>query len=385
MAILKWASAVVALAVCFALPSTAQTVAPKQAGGKVRTYFVAAEEEVWDYAPEGIDHMTGKPFEGFAKIHTESGPHRIGTKFMKARYREYTDATFQKLKERKPEDAYLGIVGPVLHAEVGDTIKVVFKNNATHPFSMHPHGVSYDKSSEGAEYGGMSVEDTGVVAPSKTHTYTWEVPERAGPKPTGPSSTVWLYHSHVIEQKDVNSGLIGAIVITRRGMARPDGTPKDVDHEFVTLFMAFNENQSWYLQHNIDTYTQDPKGVKRDEEVPLDENGNFMLTGSGFVDTAVKWSINGYIYGDMPKMSMKLKQHVRWYLVTIGDGFNFHTPHWHGNVVTAGGETTDVVSISPAQMITADMVPDKVGTWLFHCHVSDHMAAGMTTQYEVLP
>ena len=28
-----------------------------------------------------------------------------------------------------------------MHAEVGDTIKVVFKNDAHIPYSMHPHGV----------------------------------------------------------------------------------------------------------------------------------------------------------------------------------------------------------------------------------------------------
>ncbi len=362
-----------------------QQVSPKQAGGRLRTYYVAAEEMDWDYAPDGIDHMTGKPFEGYAKVHTERGPHRIGTKFLKAHYREYTDESFQKPKERAPEENYLGILGPVLHAEVGDTIKVVFKNNATHPFSMHPHGVAYEKSSEGTTYGGLSWEETGVVAPGKTYIYTWEVPERSGPRSPGPRSVVWLYHSHVDEPKDVNSGLIGAIVITRRGMARPDGTPKDVDHEFVNLFMAFNESKSWYFDHNIETYTSDPKGIKTDDIVPVDEAGHYFLTGSGFGDTTIKWSINGYIYGNMPMMTMKRNQHVRWYLVTLGDGFNFHTPHWHGNVVTTGGETTDVIAISPAQMITADMVPDKAGVWMYHCHVSDHMAAGMTTHYEVLP
>lgn len=117
-------------------------------------------------------------------------------------------------------------------------------------------------------------------------------------------------------------------------MARPDGTPKDVDREFVNLYMAFNESQSWYLDHNIQTYTTDPKGVKTDETIPLDEVGHFFLTGSGFAETAIKWSINGYIFGNMPMMAMQRGQHVRWYLVTLGDGFNFHTPHWHGNVVT---------------------------------------------------
>jgi len=377
-----WALALVGL---LAQVGTAEQKSPKTGSGKVRTYYVAADEVEWDYAPGGIDQMTGKPFAGYAKIHTERGPHRIGTKYLKACYREYTDETFQKLKPRRPEDEYLGLVGPVLHAEVGDTIKVVFKNNASHPYSMHPHGVAYEKSSEGTAYGGIPGEETGVVEPGKTHTYVWDVVDRAGPRPGDPSSVVWLYHSHVVEPKDVSSGLIGALVITRRGMARVDGTPKDVDREFVALFMAYNENNSWYLDHNIQTYTTDPKGVKTDDLAPFDETGHYFLTGSGFGDTSVKWSINGYLFGTGPMMSMKRGQHVRWYVVTLGDGFNFHTPHWHGNVVTTGGQTTDVVSIAPAQMITADMVPDRAGTWMFHCHVSDHMAAGMTTHYEVLP
>ncbi len=183
----------VAFALCLVLPlvaltSNAQQTTVKPGGGHVRTYYVAADEVEWDYAPTGMDRMTGKPFEGYAKVHTERGPHRIGTKYLKACYREYTDGTFHTLKPRAPDQQYLGIVGPVLHGEVGDTIKVVFKNNASHPYSMHPHGVSYDKSSEGTLYGGLSWEETGVVAPGKTHTYVWEVPERAGPGPTDPRS-----------------------------------------------------------------------------------------------------------------------------------------------------------------------------------------------------
>ncbi len=36
-------------------------------------------------------------------------------------------------------------------------------------------------------------------------------------------------------------------------------------------------------------------------------------------------------------------------------------------------------------MVTADMVPDNVGTWMYHCHVSEHMQAGMMSMYQVLP
>ncbi len=63
---------------------------------------------------------------------------------------------------------------------------------------MHPHGVFYDKDSEGALYddgtSGADKEDD-AVPPGKTHIYIWKVPERAGPGPNDPSSIVWLYHS----------------------------------------------------------------------------------------------------------------------------------------------------------------------------------------------
>ena len=45
---------------------------------------------------------------------------------------------------------------------------------------------------------------------------------------------------------------------------------------------------------------------------------------------------------------------------------------------------TDVVNLLPASMVVADMVPDDVGTWLFQCHVNDHISAGTMTRYRVL-
>ncbi len=67
------------------------------------------------------------------------------------------------------------------------------------------------------------------------------------------------------------------------------------------------------------------------------------VAGTGFVETNVKWSINGYIYGNMPMMTMKKGDHVRWYVATLGDFNNGHTPHWHGNTVLVAGQRTDVI------------------------------------------
>jgi FtsP/CotA-like multicopper oxidase with cupredoxin domain len=224
----------------------------------------------------------------------------------------------------------------------------------------------------------------GCVAPGASHTYTWRIPERAGPGPNDPSSIFWLYHSHCDELRDVASGLFGGIIIAKSGMALPDGRPKDVDHEFVNMYIAINENQSWYLDDNIRDHTTDPKGIKRADFGQSTATGIAgTVATTGFAATNVKWSINGYIYGNMPMMTMKKGDRVRWYVTTLGDFNNAHTPHWHGNTVLVAGQRTDVLAVTSAQMVTADMVPDAPGIWLYHCHISDHMLAGMVARYEV--
>jgi hephaestin len=47
------------------------------------------------------------------------------------------------------------------------------------------------------------------------------------------SSVMWMYHSHVDDVRDINTGLFGPMIVTARAMARADGTPVDVDREFV--------------------------------------------------------------------------------------------------------------------------------------------------------
>jgi FtsP/CotA-like multicopper oxidase with cupredoxin domain len=357
--------------------------------GKPRTYYVAAVELNWDYAPSGRDEAMGMPFDETEKPYVESAAHRIGRVYKKVVYREYTDETFTTQKVRPPEEQYLGLLGPILRGEVGDTIKVIFRNNASRAYSMHPHGVLYEKDSEGADYndstGGADKADGGVP-PGATHVYNWKIPERAGPGPGDPSSIFWLYHSHTDELRDVASGLFGMIAVTRRGMALPDGRPKDVDHEFFNMYITINENESWYLEENIRDHTLDPKGVNRAQFVPVTPGGMAgSIAGTGFPDTNLKWSINGYLYGNMPLMTMKVGDRVRWYVATLGDFNNAHTPHWHGNTVVVAGQRTDVISLASAQMVTADMQPDAAGIWLYHCHFSDHMLAGMVGRYEVKP
>jgi hypothetical protein len=101
-----------------------------------------------------------------------------------------------------------------------------------------------------------------------------------------------------------------------------------VDREFVSMMISINENESWYLEDNVKKYTGDPKGVDRRESIPEAQDGILAPgLGRGFADTNLRYMINGYLFANMPMMTMKKGERVRWYLVTLGDSNNFHTPH----------------------------------------------------------
>lgn len=304
---------------------------------RTRTYYVAAENVQWDYAPLGKDPMMGMALPS---------PWGDQTVYDKVRFVEYSDETFTK---KKAQPQWLGILGPVIRGVEGDTIEVVFKNNGDKPYSIHPHGLTYNKKYEGAGYSGV-YGDGAKVEPGETFTYFWDVGQNATPGPEEGGSKVWLYHSHVDSVGDIYAGLYGAIIITRAEDADAEtARPKDVDREFVTLFMVNNES--------------------KDEEV----EGDLMH------------AINGYVFGNLRGLEMYQGEKVRWHLLALGSEVDLHSAHWHGEVVEYEGRKTDVVELMPASMKTVDMVAENIGEWMYHCHVADHVTAGMMTTYTIKP
>ena len=338
--------------------------------GVVRTYYIAADEVDWDYTPRGRN-LAGVPHVETAEDEAGSGTrHRI---YHKAIYREYTDATFKMLKIRPQQWEHLGILGPLIRAEVGDSIRVVFKNNTHLSVTMHPHGLEYKKDAEGALYndgtaGAAKADDQ--IAPGGTYTYIWTAPERSGPAAMDESSVLWMYHSHFVESTDINTGLVGPIIVTRRGFARPDGSPKDVDREFITDFAIFDETDSWFFDSNSG----------KQARAKLSKAANPLLREQNLL-----YTINGYSEANLPLLTMRKGEHVRWYLLSNSNEDDVHMAHWHGNTVVWNKMRMDSIFLGPMAMATADMVPDNEGTWLFHCHVNDHFAGGMVGLYQVLP
>ena len=320
------------------------------AESSTREYWIAAETVEWNYAPSGqnlINPEMGLDVWGKALV------------YRKYRYIQYTDDTYTTQVE---QPVWLGILGPQLHVVEGDSVKVHFLNRADKPLSIHVHGLQYDEDNEGADMKGKGA----AVPPGESFTYHWEADSDAAPGPNDPSSIVWIYHSHVDAVAEVYDGLIGTIVVTKKGMERAadDPYPKDIDKAFTTLFLIFNENE----REIIKSGQTEPYDSPEEEE-----EGN------------LKHAINGFIFGNLHGLEVEQHDRVRWHLIGLGTEVDMHTAHWHGQTVLNAGRRTDVVDLLPGSMVTVDMTAKTPGNWLYHCHVADHITAGMNTRWRVIP
>ena len=95
------------------------------------------------------------------------------------------------------------VPGPLIEAEVGDTIEVRFTNSLPQSTTIHWHGLRVPADMDGTEAVQAPVEQGG------TFEYRFVVPD---------AGTFW-YHSHVNETEQLERGLYGALIV--RGATDP--------------------------------------------------------------------------------------------------------------------------------------------------------------------
>jgi FtsP/CotA-like multicopper oxidase with cupredoxin domain len=271
--------------------------------------WVAAVPVTWHVVPNERNAIEGMDFDPSE------------TTMRTVVYRQYT-RDFAKMIPNA--DGNRGIQGPLIHARVGETILVHFRNLDTEfnrPHSMHFHGVTYAPGSDGAYIPGFSGPGANVK-PGQSFTYRLV----AGPDSAG----VWPYHDHSPSMMDsIAGGLYGALSILGPSEKAPD-------REFVV-----------YLESTL---------------------GFMTIDGRAFV-------------GNTPVFRAKVGETVQWDVLALGD--DFHTFHVHGHRwVTADGPK-DTQVVGPAESYKIRWVEDAPGTWLYHCHVEAHMMNGMIGIYQV--
>ncbi|KAK6174304.1 hypothetical protein SNE40_017612 [Patella caerulea] len=341
-----------------------------------RRYFIGAVEVLWEYAPSKTSPITGESLTkkwSPSEIFVKDNDRYIGTKYYKAVYKEFTDSSFEHEVVRTGNDEHLGYLGPMIRAEQGDMVEIVFKNMASRPYSIHAHLVSTDKNNEGSLYfDKTSYKDDDRVPPGGFHVYRWEV--KRGPSEGDPDCIASLYYSAVNAARDAYSGLTGPLVICRPGLMGDNSRRQDVAREFFLLFSATNESMSWYF----------PKNVR--EFAPSRMDNGRIRNDRLFLRHNLKHSINGFIYQTVPGLEMNQGDRVAWYFAGFGATMDVHSVHFHGNGLIEendGSHIMDVLNVYQETSASGTMVADNPGQWLLHCHVSEHLAAGMETTYMV--
>uniref|UniRef100_A0A8C4VXT1 ferroxidase n=1 Tax=Gopherus evgoodei TaxID=1825980 RepID=A0A8C4VXT1_9SAUR len=316
--------------------SCSSTARPGQPYGTMRTYYIAAEEVEWDYAPNKTWALSDKD-ASMCNAHLLPGKGRIGSKYKKVVYREYTNGEFTEHKLRSAQEEHLAILGPLIHAEVGDSILLIFKNKAVRPYSISAHGI----------------EEVGEI-----NTYRWNVPERSGPGTSDPNCISWVYYSTVNFVKDTYSGLVGPLVICRKGILNEKGLRRDIDREFALLFMVFDENKSWYLNENIEKY--------------LHKCSDDFNYSKDFLESNLKHAINGRLYDNLRGLTMKEGENTNWYLIGMGNEIDIHTVHFHAETFIFKVGKNKVKSLHFDGKFLQDLLASSLIPQPLHIHMICH-------------
>uniref|UniRef100_UPI003AB01E3A coagulation factor VIII n=1 Tax=Centroberyx gerrardi TaxID=166262 RepID=UPI003AB01E3A len=325
-------------------------------------YYIAAEEVTWDYGIT-LPHQLIKPRE------MRRGMRKFLPEYKKVVFRAYRDKDFLHPMARGELQEHLGIMGPVIRAEINDLLTVSFKNKASRPYSFHLQGV-YDRSQGAGMAQIMASAPAGVpgeaVPPGEARVYNWRITRKQGPTSTEFDCKAGAYYSTVDKERDLHSGLIGPLVICKAGTFKSRLKLQTGIQEYTLLFHTFDETKSWYLEENLRQHCTPP--CQADPEDPWFQTSNKFA------------AINGYVAETLPGLMVAQHQTVRWHLLNVGSDGEYHAVHFHGlsfSVHTEQEHRMGVYNLYPGVFGTVEMRPPTAGTWLVECTVGEYQLAGM--------
>jgi uncharacterized cupredoxin-like copper-binding protein len=223
---------------------------------------------------------------------------------------------------------YNGTVpGPQIRVDVGDQVRIVLHNELPMGTDLHLHGINVANDMDG-----VAPITQPLIEPGESFTYEFVADETA----------VAMYHAHHHGQLQVPNGMLGTIFVG--DVALPAGRTVS--------------------GHAI------PAGVKVDQELPLVLNDSgvigYSLNGKSFPATAPiaakrgDWILVHYFNEGGQIHPMHLHQFDQ--VVVAKDGFPLDSPY-----------LADTVNVAPGERYSVLVHLDKPGTWVWHCHILDHV------------
>lgn len=229
------------------------------------------------------------------------------------------------------------IPGPIMHANVGDKVRIVLKNDLPESTTLHLHGIRVPNAMDGVD---PYTQDP--IKPGDTFSYEFTALETA----------VGMYHSHHNAQIQIPNGLAGALIIgdwKEMGMKAAAGRTGDVDGDAEQeVVMALNDTGTIGLSLNGKSFpATTPYSLKVGETMVV----HYFNEGA---------------------MSHPMHLHQPSGLVVARDGSVLESPYF-----------ADTISVGPGERWTVVYTAKDVGVWAWHCHILSHAETTTGMRYMV--
>ena len=225
--------------------------------------------------------------------------------------------------------------GPTIQANEGDRVRIVFDNHLPEPTGIHWHGLEIPIEMDGVPGIGQK-----PVMPGERFIYEFSLHQNG----------TFFYHSHMAMQEMV--GMLGGFIIHPKTAYTPR-----VDKDYLIALQEY--------------------AVLPNSTIPNSMNMEFnWLTFNGKAGPA--------------STPLVIKQGERVRVRIINLGMDHHPIHLHGFTFWETGRegarqpetlwhrgNTTLVGVAQARDI--EFVADRVGDWMFHCHLPHHMMNQMSS------
>jgi FtsP/CotA-like multicopper oxidase with cupredoxin domain len=241
--------------------------------------------------------------------------------------------------------AYNGMVpGPWIRLDVGDRVEINVTNETELATDVHWHGISVPN-----EMDGVSPYTQEPIRPGETFTYAFEAE----------GQSIGMYHAHLHGQISVPNGMFAAITIGE--------TP-----------IPFGQTISGIeIPEDLEVAQEIPMVLNDAGVIGLSLNAKSFPATQPYIATEGDWLV--YHYYNEGLQIHPMHQHQFPQLVFAKDGFPLENPYW-----------ADTVNVAPGERYSVLVHADRVGTWVWHCHILTHVESeegmfGMVTALIVEP
>ena len=225
--------------------------------------------------------------------------------------------------------------GPTIQVNQGDRVRIVFDNHLPEPTGIHWHGFELPIEMDGVPGIGQK-----PVMPGERFVYEFTLHQEG----------TFFYHPHMAMQEMM--GMLGAFIMHPKAPYTPR-----VDKDFVIALQEY--------------------AVLPNSTIPNSMNMEFnWLTFNGKAGPATT------------PMIIRLGDRVRIRMINMG--MDHHPIHLHGFTFWETGRegarqpeslwhrgNTSLVGVAQARDI--EFIADRVGDWMFHCHLPHHMMNQMAS------